>query len=252
MTPLAHKLGTAVKLVTPQPLRRWTREYLARRWDAKYEGRPVEEVFSAIYKEGRWGAKTDGDFSSGTGSHTSNVVLPYIGAVRKFLESLPCPPSVVDLGCGDFSVGKEARPYCGRYVACDVVPALIQKNKEKFAGMEVEFSCLDIIEENLPEGDVVFLRQVLQHLNNAQILQVVEKLSRYKFLVLTEHLPIDPEFPPNRDKATGGGIRLSKGSGVVLTAAPFFLAAKSETVICATHQTIAQHAGLIKTTLYEF
>jgi Methyltransferase domain len=126
------------------------------------------------------------------------VVTPYVNAARMFLDSLPCPPSGVDLGCGDFSVGEQLRPHCGRYVACDVVPALIQRNNEKFAAAHVEFRCLDIIEGDLPDGDIVFLRQVLQHLNNAQISKVTQKLYHYKFLVLTEHVPVDPGFPPNR------------------------------------------------------
>jgi len=251
VTSFVGKLRSAVTLVMPSPLRRIAREYLSRRWDAKYDGRPVEEIFSAIYRERKWGAESDGDCSSGTGSHVESVVLPYINAVRGFLQSLPSPPSVVDLGCGDFNVGKQLRHYCGRYVACDVVPALIQRNKDKFASTKVDFRCIDIIDDDLPDGDIVFLRQVLQHLNNAQILSVVHKLYRYKFLVLTEHVPTDSAFPPNRDKATGGRIRLPQGSGVVLTEPPFLLAVKSESVICTTTQSLDEYPGLIRTTLYE-
>jgi SAM-dependent methyltransferase len=170
---------------------------------------------------------------------------------NKFLASLPSPPSVVDLGCGDFHVGAQLRPYCGRYVACDIVPALIERNKKEFAAGQVDFRCVNIIQDDLPDGDIVFLRQVLQHLNNAQILRVVQKLYRYKFLVLTEHLPAKTHFPPNRDKPTGGGTRLPQGSGVVLTQQPFLLRAKSESVLCSTPESIARPAGLVTTTLYE-
>jgi len=157
----------------------------------------------------------------------------------------------VDLGCGDFNVGGQLRPYCGSYVACDVVPALIRRNNDKFAGTKVDFRCIDIVEDDLPQGDIVFLRQVLQHLGNTQILRVVRKLYQYKFLVLTEHIPTSPAFLPNRDKATGGGIRLKQGSGVVLTEFPFLLRVKSESVICTTNESFAQYPGLIRTTLYE-
>jgi len=245
------KMKSAAKMVTPIPVRRFVGEYLARRWNARHEGRPVEEIFSAIYREGRWGKQLDGDIASGDGSHTPTLVLPHVNAVRKFLESLPSQPSVVDLGCGDFNVGKQLRSYCGRYVACDVVSALIQRNKHKFAGMDVDFRCLDIINDDLPPGDVVFLRQVLQHLSNAQILSVVPKLYRYNFLVLTEHVSKKPGFTPNRDKATGAGVRVSQGSGVVLTAPPFLLRTKSESLICATDESVSRHPGLIQTTLYE-
>lgn len=251
MTSFVGKLRSAVKVVMPIPLRRIAREYLSHRWDAKYDGRPVEEIFSAIYRERKWGTKSDRDYSSGTGSRFESVVLPYVNAVRGFLQSLPSPPSVIDLGCGDFDVGQRLRPYCGRYIACDVVPFLIQRNNDKFAGSNVDFRCIDIIEDDLPDGDIVFLRQVLQHLNNAQILKVVHKLYRYKFLVLTEHVPTNSGFPPNRDKATGARIRLPQGSGVVLTEPPFLLTAKSESVICTTNQSLDEYPGLLRTTLYE-
>jgi SAM-dependent methyltransferase len=245
----AGKVKSAVARVTPVALRRRVGDYLAQRWNAKQAGRPVEEIFSAIYNQRRWGTKS-GDFSSGDGSHAPKVVLPYINAVRNFLTSLPAPPSVVDLGCGDFDVGKQLRPYCGRYVACDVVPALIERNKEKFAHAQVAFRCLNIIDHDLPEGDVVFLRQVLQHLSNAQISQILSKLLPYKFLVLTEHVPAGPDFPPNRDQSTGGGTRLLQGSGVVLTAPPFSLNVKSESVLCSVNEPLGGRPGLIKTTLY--
>ncbi len=238
-------------MVTPTPLRRRIGEYLARRWNAKLEGRPVEEIFSAIYRERRWELNSADDFSSGSGSRAVSVVSPYVDAVAKFLRSLPTPPAVVDLGCGDFHVGAQLRPYCGGYVACDIVPALIERNREKFAAAQVDFRCLNIIEDDLPAGDIVFLRQVLQHLSNAQISKVVEKLYRYKFLVLTEHVPASPDFPPNLDKAAGGGVRLLQGSGVVLTAPPFLLKVRSESVLCAARESVYRHQGLIRSTLYE-
>jgi Methyltransferase domain len=245
------KMKSTAKRFAPAPLRRLVGEYLAQRWNAKHANSSVEEIFSAIYKERRWEANSSDDFSSGTGSRTESVVSPYVDAVRTFLRSLPCPPSAVDLGCGDFKVGAQLRPYCARYVACDVVPALIERNKEKFAAANVDFRCLDIIEGDLPDGEIAFLRQVLQHLSNDQILKVAQKLNRYKFLILTEHLPANPNFVTNRDKSTGGGIRLSQNSGVVLTAPPFQLKVKSETVLCTTNESIGQHQGIIKTTLYE-
>jgi len=245
------KIKAALNLVTPSLLRRYVGEQMARRWNAKYEGRPVEEIFSSIYRERRWDVKSRDDFSSGSGSRGSNLVFPYLNSAEKFLRSLPGPPSVVDLGCGDFNVGEKLRPYCGAYAACDIVPALIERNKEKYAAAEVNFSCLDIIEDDLPDGDVVFLRQVLQHLSNAQIAKIVPKLYCYKFLVLTEHLPTHPGFPANLDKATGAGIRLPQGSGVVLTEPPFRLRVKSESVLCAVNESLGAHPGIITTTLYE-
>jgi hypothetical protein len=233
----------------PKPLRRLVGEYLARRWNARHEQMPVEEIFSAIYREQRWGSSSD--FSSGDGTRNPDAIQPYVEAVRNFLGSFPQPPSVVDLGCGDFHVGEQLRPYCGRYIACDVVPDLVERNRKKFADAQVDFLCLNIIEGNLPEGDVVFLRQVFQHLNNAQILRVTQKLYQYRFLVLSEHVPAGANFPANRDKPTGGGTRLPENSGVVLTEHPFLLRVRSESLLSCVNLSIGRHPGRIETILYE-
>jgi SAM-dependent methyltransferase len=248
---IADRMKTIAKSITPEPLLRQIRPYLLQRWDAKFERQPAVDVFAAVYREGKWGGNPDQDFYSGGGSHKEYLVIPYIDAVRGFLRTLTSRPSVVDLGCGDFNVGSQLRPSCGRYVACDVVPDLIRRNRTKFSGLQVDFRCIDIIEDDLPDGEVVFLRQVLQHLSNAQIVKIVQKLYSHKFLVLTEHIPAKSGFPPNLDKSNGHCIRLSQGSGIVLTEPPFDLNIRSEAVLCSVPETNEGRAGVVRTTLYE-
>ena len=116
------------------------------------------------------------DIFQGLGSHESEVVNAYLSAVTGFLQSFPEKPDVVDLGCGDFAVGSRIRPYCGRYVAADFVEGLIERNKQVYESDNVDFRALDMINDDLPTGDVVFIRQVLQHLSNGEIQKVVAKL----------------------------------------------------------------------------
>jgi hypothetical protein len=235
----------------PEICGRQLRLHLSRRWDAKFDRQPAANVFTAVYREAKWGSAPDGDFYSGSGSHDPTVVLPYVDVVKAFLQSLPRPPSLVDLGCGDFNVGRQLRPYCGKYIGCDVVPDLIARNRTKFSELDVDFRCLDITDNDFPGGEVVLLRQVLQHLNNPQILTVLPKLARYRFLLLTEHLPAEPDFQPNLEKPAGATVRLSRRSGVVVTKAPFNLRVKSERVICSNLQPIGHLNGVVKTILYE-
>ena len=106
---------------------------------------------------------------------------------------------------------------------------------------------LDITADALPEGDVVFVRQVFQHLSNAAIAKAMAKIiARYKYLVLTEHVPALAGFVPNADIATGAETRLMIGSGVVLTNPPFNLRATAERTLCES----SQFNGLIKTVVY--
>lgn len=111
-----------------------------------------------------------------------------------------------------------------------------------------------MIEENLPVGDVVFIRQVFQHLSNEQILKVANKLYQYKFLILSESLPKD-DFTPNIDKAVGGHTRIDGDikSGIILTVPPFNLLLKSERIICTVPDILPNncHYGNIRTIVYQ-
>lgn len=211
-----------------------------------------KHAFENVYANQMWGKSSDptDPFYSGAGSHMPGIVPVYVDAVRRLLLSLDKKLDVVDLGCGDFAVGSQLRNLCSRYIACDVVGPLIARNREKFKGLDVDFRTLDISAEALPSGDVVFIRQVLQHLSNKQISAVVEKVQRqYKYVVLTEHIPNVPYFTPNLDKAVGPDIRLDighVGSGVVLTAPPFNLRVVETSILCD----IFEDRSVIRTHLY--
>lgn len=218
----------------------------------------TKDTFTRVYERGYWGRSNDPAerYFSGSGSHESEVVNAYLSAVTGFLQSFIEKPDVVDLGCGDFAVGSRIRPYCGRYVAADFVEGLIERNKQVYESDNVDFRALDMINDDLPTGDVVFIRQVLQHLSNNEIQKVVAKLpGSYRFLILTEHLPSSGSFVANVDKESGPYIRLNfgkHGSGVVLTEPPFNLKVAKSTVLCEVFEDVDGRKGLIRTTLCEF
>jgi hypothetical protein len=211
------------------------------------KARSPREVFSEIYERRIWGGNASREFDSGAGSHDPAVVAAYVDAVTRLASAIGRTLDAVDLGCGDFNVGSQLRHLFGAYAACDVVPSLIERNRAAFAALQVDFRCLDIAADDLPPGDIALVRQVLQHLSNADVQRVVEKLYRYKFLVLTEHVPVCPDFEPNVDQATGAGTRLEADSGVVLTAAPFSLRARAERTLCEVHG----YGGVIRTIVYQ-
>ena len=222
-----------------------------KRADRQFANKSPKEVFTTIYKEKLWGSYGLDDFYSGSGSHDEERVSIYVSAVRTFLEGLPSKPNVVDLGCGDFNVGKRIREACNQYVACDVVDALIERNKVTYKELDVDFRCMDICADRLPRGDVAFVRQVLQHLTNQQILDVVRKISIYKYLIVSEGVPVQKDFVANQDKPIGDGVRFKRSrkvnSGVVLTLPPFNLVHRTEFVLCEAFEGEA----VIRTTVYE-
>lgn len=82
---------------------------------------------------------------------------------------------IVDLGCGDFNWMKEL-DINFEYIGCDVVPEVIQENKIKYSKSNLEFINLDIIESDLPDGDLYLCRDCLVHLNNQQVEKMLQKL----------------------------------------------------------------------------
>lgn len=209
------------------------------------------DTFTLIYNDAMWGSLKSGTrrFCSGPGSYDKAIAGGYVSHVNAFLDGFSAPPRVVDLGCGDFNVGKQILPHAGHYLACDVVPDLIAENRRLFSADNLEFRVLDMAADPLPRGGVTFVRQVLQHLSNDDIAQFTAKVAEScEYLVLTEHLPPIQDFLPNLDKLRGPETRISMHSGVVLTAPPFNLAAKSERILCE----FEGHGGRIQTVIYEF
>ncbi|AWX45230.1 hypothetical protein HME9304_02242 [Flagellimonas maritima] len=208
---------------------------------------PTIKVMEQVYEKKLWGE--DGSlYYSGQGSHHPDFVAPYLKAVTSFLKSFEQPISVCDLGCGDFNIGKSLVKHTKKYIAVDVVPDLITYNKKQFRDYNLEFSCLDIAKDKLPSGDCAILRQVLQHLSNTEISNIVDKLYGFQYLLLTEHVPVG-SFIPNKELVSGQGIRLKKQSGVVLTAAPFHLKLKEEKKLLSLD--VLDYGGVIETVLYK-
>jgi len=230
----------------PAPFLHAIRSYKNR----EYNRLSPEQIFTKIYEGGVWGKSNDplNPFYSGSGSRSDDEVAAYVQSVAPFLRSFAVKPDAVDLGCGDFTVGSQVRIFCNRYVACDVVPGLIEFNRVRFQDLDVEFRALDLIEDELPPGDVAFVRQVLQHLSNDQISKFIARAHlTYKFLVVTEHLPSDTNFKHNSDKLAGPGTRMGHASGVVLTSPPFNLRPQTERQLCRINSV---DTGVLVTTLY--
>lgn len=248
-----ERVTAALKNSLPKSVRQTYRRYRQSLVHDRYRNMAPRDVFTEIYTKGLWGKGSDDPFYSGWGSHDVDIVGPYIEASAKFLQRFG-KPDVVDLGCGDFSIGSQLRKFCGNYVAGDIVEPLIERNRQKFSGIGVQFRVVDLATDELPAGDVLFIRQVLQHMSNADIARAVAKIqTAYKYLVLTEHLPAGHDFTHNLDKPAGPDVRLNVRvpSGVVLTSPPFNLQVKSSQLLCEVDKFDGVGLGVVKTIAYQ-
>ncbi len=186
----------------------------------------TEEIFTEIYQNHKWDGLR-GDFCSGDGSINPQIVEPYLAVIAEMAASEGFRGlTFVDLGCGDFRIGQQLLLLCSNYIGVDIVKPLIQQNRKEYGNATTQFFHLDIVESELPDGDVCFLRQVLQHLSNQQILTVLPKLSRYKWVFITENYPLDEQVvQPNLDQPCWVGTRVDRipPSAVYLSLPPFNL-----------------------------
>ena len=189
-------------------------------WQRKTADIRRQHQFTNIYKDNLWG-RGSGKYYSGSGSYREDLIIPYKEWLGDFI-SRENIQSIVDLGCGDFNVGGQLASLVPKYIGVDIVKGLIQDNKNRFGSSSVSFECLDIVADELPDGDVCLVRQVLQHLSNAEIIQVLNKLNKYKYSVITEMVYDKSKTNMyNADIKENRETRRSQKSGVYLEEAPF-------------------------------
>jgi SAM-dependent methyltransferase len=179
-----------------------------------------QEIFSIIYKNKLWNPDYEMDFNSGPGSHDPKIIQQYVDSILKYFKSLIKELRILDLGCGDFYTGSQLFKYTKNYIGIDVVNELIERNKKLYNAKNLDFYSLDIVTDELPDGDCVLLREVLQHLTNDEVSTTLNKLNKYKFVIITESIPFG-KFPENLEKIKGPETRAYLNSGVVVDKPPF-------------------------------
>lgn len=119
------------------------------------------QAFQGLYLDGGWSG-TDGETVSGSGS-----TLEYTEGVRHFLpfvfETYDIT-SVVDAPCGDFHWFKEIPFQTLDYVGLDIVPELIESNRQNFEAENRRFHCADVTCDPLPAADAFLCRDLLLHI----------------------------------------------------------------------------------------
>lgn len=212
------KLKQILKRWAPHPVIELYRACVRLRDRIHSLGMTNAQIFSAIYAKKQWG--DDGEYCSGSGTINGKITDRYVQEISPIIRV--SKGRVVDIGCGDFRIGQRLFANLQvNYVACDVVPELIAHHHNNYKGIEnLEFVTLDAARDELPDGEIALVRQVLQHLNNRDIHKILKKLHKYKTVVITEHHPYICKAY-NADKFTGSRVRMENGSGVYLDQAPF-------------------------------
>ena len=94
----------------------------------RYKKMNTYEVFKDVYQKKIWtpnNLKNNFQFFSGIGSHENDFVKTYLQKIEIFLSSLPKKTDVLDLGCGDFTIGSKLRGFFRDYKAIDINDELL-------------------------------------------------------------------------------------------------------------------------------
>jgi SAM-dependent methyltransferase len=182
--------------------------------------RSTESVFTETYEKNLWGTQGKKELHSGSGSRGVPAEL-YAAKIREFIVAHDVS-SVLDLGCGDYEIGRKIAGVCTQYTGVDIVKIVVDRNSSAFGSDSVRFTHLNIVQDELPDADLCLVRQVFQHLSNDQIRRILGKLEKYRHVIITEHYPEPADFVAyNVDKPHGPGTRLRNGSAVYLDKPPF-------------------------------
>ena len=171
------------------------------------------------------GRGPDGSPCSGLGSR-GDAASRYVELVSAFIDEHKID-LILDIGCGDFHVGRaiiERLQHPVQYTGADVSQFVIARNREQFSAPNVTFACLDAAKDPLPQAQLPFIWQVLQHLSNGQIGAILNKLAPFRWVLITEHYPDDAHLAAaNLDKPHGPDTRLVDLSAVFIDRPPFSL-----------------------------
>jgi 2-polyprenyl-3-methyl-5-hydroxy-6-metoxy-1,4-benzoquinol methylase len=166
------------------------------------------EVFSKIYKEDLWHG------GSGAGSKLENV-KEYVEILQKYIDK-PEVKTVLDLGCGDWQFSKFLDLSSVSYLGVDVVESVIESNSTSYSASNIKFISRDITTYEVPKADLIICKDVLQHLCNKDVVNILVKIiTSSKFSLITNDF--NPENTENKDIDNGDYRCLD------LTLSPFYL-----------------------------
>ena len=178
--------------------------------DAK---RSLRSKFTDIYNTDVWRQPGEKQlkYYSGRGSD-DEFTRRYVEVVSDFIRQNRIR-TVLDIGCGDFRVGRQlisSNPGIS-YTGVDIVEPLIQHNTESYGNLAgVRFLCLNAVRDPLPDAELVLIRQVLQHLSNKNISTILHKLRKYRWILASDAV-LPTSTPCSNDDMRDGHVVRERG-----------------------------------------
>lgn len=182
-----------------------------------------EELYRWVYENNQWGRSPSGDRY--WSDSPTELTQPYRDYVACFIREHPEIRRVVDLACGDHKLAAEIDLGDTHYVGVDIYDRLIEHNRRLFGDQRHEFLVCDLVEDELPPGDLCLLSMVLYLMSFEHVRAVLPKLRQYRYVLITDgQADIPPTERRNIDKPTGKYTpRDLFGNGFYLELEPFLV-----------------------------
>lgn len=180
-----------------------------------------EQLYGWVYENNQWGRSPEGD--KYYSDSPSELTLPYRQYVASFIGSHPEVRRVVDLACGDHKLAAETDLGDTHYVGVDIYDRLIEYNRERYGDDRHEFLVRDLVEDELPPGDLCLMSMALYLMSFEHVQAVLPKLRQYRYVLITDgQADIPTGERRNIDKLTGKYTpRDLHGNGFYLELEPF-------------------------------
>ena len=164
------------------------------------QNKKIEDIFEDIIFNKRW-SKKDLCGPGSSISYTEKLRGQLPDLLHRYKIS-----SMFDIPCGDFSWMQYVNLEGIEYLGGDIVEKLIETNKKNYP--KYNFKKIDIINDSLPDSDLIFVKDCLLHLSNMHIKKTLQNICRsnIKFLLMTNWLEDYDNF---RDIETGQGRLLN-------------------------------------------
>lgn len=159
-----------------------------------------KQKFKLIYKSGYWKPLFGGSLSGAGSSLESTKNIRY--ELPFFLKNYNIK-SILDIPCGDFFWMSKVDLDVIQYIGADIVKELVNKNNNKFNSNQYSFFECDIVNGSLIKVDLIFVRDCLVHLEEAQIISAIKNVasSGSKFFASTTYPEVTLNTPPlNKDR----------------------------------------------------
>jgi hypothetical protein len=117
-----------------------------------------KQVFTSLYEHFGFGSEESRSGPGSTLEETKDLRDKIVNLIKE--RNIK---SIVDIPCGDWNWMKEISNNFESYIGGDIVDECVADNNQKFGNEKVKFINFDLLKDEIPEGDLLIVRDVIGH-----------------------------------------------------------------------------------------